>query len=125
MGARPAENKFILYELVRSLQRACAAVEINAESVLIAATHMHVAPCTTERIVGQPAPAFLARLEEATVQAVGRAIDDLEETELLGAFERKRADMERTINACGREMGCARFLLGKNRSLVVLDLSCF
>jgi predicted neutral ceramidase superfamily lipid hydrolase len=67
-------------ELVWTLQQACAAaVEIEAANVLIAATHTHVAPCTTGQLVGAPDPGFLARLEEAVVQAVGRAIANREE----------------------------------------------
>ncbi|MEZ4864849.1 MAG: hypothetical protein R3C14_26285 [Caldilineaceae bacterium] len=70
--------------LVRTLQAACArATGIAAEAVIIAATHTHVAPCTTDRIVGDPDPAFLARLEEAVVQAVSRALADREPCDLF------------------------------------------
>lgn len=70
--------------LVRTLQTACAsATGIVAESVLIVATHTHVAPCTTDRLVGTPDPGFLARLEEAVVQAVSRALADLEPCDLF------------------------------------------
>lgn len=70
--------------LVRKLQQACAAAtDIPAESVLIAATHTHVAPCTTDRIAGTPEPAFLQRLEAAAAQAVKRAVADLEPVELF------------------------------------------
>ncbi len=69
--------------LIQRLQQACAAaVAIKPEAVLIAATHTHVAPCTTNQLVGEVDPAFLQRLEEATAQAVQRAVQDLEEVEL-------------------------------------------
>ena len=71
-------------KIVRSLQQACASTgDIDAESILIAATHTHVAPCTTERLAGAPDPGFLDRLETAVAQSVSRAIDDLEEGELF------------------------------------------
>ncbi len=71
-------------KIVRSLQQACASTgDIDAESILIAATHTHVAPCTTERLAGAPDPGFLDRLETAVAQSVSRAIDDLEEVELF------------------------------------------
>jgi len=70
--------------LIQRLQQACAAaVAIKPEAVLIAATHTHVAPCTTNQLVGEVDPAFLQRLEEATAQAVQRAVQDLEEAELF------------------------------------------
>src|SRR5690349_7970535 len=47
-------------ELISTLQQACAAVvDIKASDLLIAATHTHVAPCTTAQLVGDPDPAFL------------------------------------------------------------------
>lgn len=70
--------------LVRTLQTACARTTgIAAEAVIIAATHTHVAPCTTDRLVGTLDPAFLTRLEEAVVQAVGRALADQEPCDLF------------------------------------------
>jgi neutral ceramidase len=68
-------------DLVRSLQQACAA-HLAPEQVIIAATHTHVAPCTTSFLVGEADPAFLARLTEAVGQSVARAVTDLEECEL-------------------------------------------
>ena len=69
---------------VRSLQQACASTgDIDAESILIAATHTHVAPCTTERLAGAPDPGFLDSLQTAVAQSVSRAMDDLEEVELF------------------------------------------
>jgi len=66
-------------ELVRTLQQACAAATgIAAEAVIIAATHTHVAPCTTNQLVGAVDPAFLKRLGEAVAQSVGAAIANLE-----------------------------------------------
>jgi len=71
-------------DLVRKMQAACAAAcEIAPGKVIIAATHTHVAPCTTEKIAGDPHPSFLARLQEAATSAVSRSIDDLEEAELF------------------------------------------
>ncbi|MFN8492049.1 MAG: hypothetical protein U0350_30890 [Caldilineaceae bacterium] len=70
--------------LIQRLQQACAAtVDIKAEAILIAATHTHVAPCTTNQLVGEVDPAFLQRLEEATAQAVQRSVQNLEEVELF------------------------------------------
>ena len=75
---------FIPDEMAQLFQQQCAAaLEIDAGQVLIAATHTHVAPCTSDQIVGDTDPAFLARLEEAVVQAVGRAIVNLEECSLF------------------------------------------
>ena len=72
-----------------------AACEIDSGKVVVAATHTHVAPCTTERIVGEPDPAFLDRLERATANAVRRAIDDLAEADLYaGAAWPEREIME-------------------------------
>jgi neutral ceramidase len=66
-------------ELVRTLQQTCAAAtKIAADAVIIAATHTHVAPCTTNQLVGEADPAFLARLGEAVAQSVGAAIANLE-----------------------------------------------
>jgi hypothetical protein len=69
-------------DLVRRLQEACAA-QLAPEQVIIAATHTHVAPCTTNFLVGDADPAFLARLTEAVAQSVARAVADLEECELF------------------------------------------
>lgn len=70
--------------LVDSLQQACAATgALDAKSVLIAATHTHVAPCTTDQLVGKVDPDFIKQLEAATAQAVKRAVDDLEQIELF------------------------------------------
>lgn len=68
-------------KLVRDLQQVCAPY-LAPEHVIIAATHTHVAPCTTNFLVGEADPAFLARLSEAVAQSVQRAIADLEECEL-------------------------------------------
>jgi len=71
-------------ELAHRTRRRCAGTcAISAESVLIAATHTHVAPCTTDRVVGKADPGFLAQLEERTAEAVARAIEDLEDAELF------------------------------------------
>jgi neutral ceramidase len=75
---------FMPSDLVRRLQAACAAPgNIDAESVIIAATHTHVAPCTTDRLFGATDPEFMARLSEGIASAVNRAIDDLEEVDLF------------------------------------------
>lgn len=75
---------FLPDEMVRAFQQRCAAsLQMDASNILIAATHTHVAPCTTDQLVGDTDPAFLARLEEAVVQAVGRAIENLEECTLF------------------------------------------
>lgn len=65
-----------------TLRQSCATANgLNADAILLAATHTHVAPCTTDRIVGDVDPDFLKRLEEGVNQAVGRAIEDLEDAE--------------------------------------------
>jgi neutral ceramidase len=72
--------------LIQQLKAACAVgAAIDAEHVLIAATHTHVAPCTTDVLVGEPDPAFLAALQEAVVQSVARSIEDLEECTLYAS----------------------------------------
>lgn len=71
-------------DLIEKMKEQCASVcGIDADSVLIAATHSHVAPCTTDRLVGQADPGFLARLVEATGQAVKRAIGDAEDVHVF------------------------------------------
>lgn len=70
-------------ERVDTLRAACSATcEIDPESVIIAATHTHVAPCTAN-LVGDICPEFLEKLEGAVVKAVGRAIVNLEEASLF------------------------------------------
>lgn len=71
-------------DLARAMQQACAAAaDIQADAVIIAATHTHVAPCTTDQLIGEADPAFLARLVEAAAQSVARAIADLEACDLF------------------------------------------
>ncbi len=78
-----ADVCYLPTDLVRAMQQACAeSCAIDAESVIIAATHTHVAPCTTDRLFGATDPAFMSRLSEAIAAAVGRAIDDVEEADL-------------------------------------------
>ena len=75
---------FLPIALVKEMQTTCAAGgRIDADSVVISATHTHVAPCTTDRFVGDAAPEFLATLKSAAANAVSRAIDDLEEAEIF------------------------------------------
>jgi hypothetical protein len=65
--------------LVRSLQQTCAAATgLPSTAIILAATHTHVAPCTTNLLVGEADPAFLQDLEQATIKAVQRALADLE-----------------------------------------------
>lgn len=69
--------------LVRSLQQACsAATGVPPTAIILAATHTHVAPCTTDALVGAADPAFLQQLEQAIITAVQRALVDLEPTTL-------------------------------------------
>src|SRR5690348_12863667 len=57
--------------LVRALQQACVtATGLTADVIILAATHTHVAPCTTNELVGDADAAFLEHLTAATVQAV-------------------------------------------------------
>ena len=66
-------------ELVRSLQSACAqATGLPPSAIILVATHTHVAPCTTNLLVGEADPAFLQQLEQATVTSVQRALANLE-----------------------------------------------
>lgn len=69
--------------LARRLRLAAASAAIAADDVVIAATHTHVAPCTTDAIAGRADPGFLARLEEAVAASMARAVADLEEVELV------------------------------------------
>jgi hypothetical protein len=68
-------------ERVDSLRAACAD-SIAPESVIIAATHTHVAPCTAN-LVGDICPEFLETLEGAVARAVRAAIGDLEEADFF------------------------------------------
>lgn len=69
--------------LVRNLQQACSmATGLPPTAIILAATHTHVAPCTTDDLVGAADPAFLQHLEQAIVTAVQRALADLEPTTL-------------------------------------------
>jgi neutral ceramidase len=71
-------------ELTRALQQACAAATgMPADAIILAATHTHVAPCTSNHLVGDTDAAFLEGLAAATVQAVQRAQADLEEVTLF------------------------------------------
>ncbi len=77
---------FIPSALARTMQTACAlAADIQPASVIIAATHTHVAPCTTDALRGETDPAFIDRLIEAVAQSVARAIADLEPCDLFAA----------------------------------------
>lgn len=65
--------------LVRRLQQACsAATGLPPTAIILAATHTHVAPCTTNDLVGEADGAFLQNLEQAIVTAVQHALADLE-----------------------------------------------
>lgn len=71
-------------DLALRLRQSCAkATGLSVDSVHVAATHTHVAPCTVNGIAGETDPAFLQRLEEAVTQSVQRAIADLEDAELF------------------------------------------
>jgi hypothetical protein len=64
------------------MQQACAS-SVDPAQVIIAATHTHVAPCTTDKLVGDPDPAFLAHLVAAAGESVRRAVAELEECALF------------------------------------------
>ncbi|GEM_PF-1132890 len=73
--------------LARRLRNKCAEkcaekCAISADRVLISATHTHVAPCTTDRIVGKADPEFIESLEQAVVESVSSAIDDLDDVDV-------------------------------------------
>jgi predicted neutral ceramidase superfamily lipid hydrolase len=70
-------------ELASEVQQLCAErTGIDAHSVIIAATHTHVAPLTTDRFVGAPENDFIVLLKSAIVRAVERAMADREECTL-------------------------------------------
>jgi neutral ceramidase len=70
--------------LALSLRNGCAAATgLYVNSIHIAATHTHVAPCTTNDLVGKVDSDFLKRLDEAVTEAVRRAMADLEDVELF------------------------------------------
>ena len=56
---------------------------IPANSVLIACTHTHVGPCTSERSIGDMSPRYMESLRESLVDVVGRALDDLEDVHMF------------------------------------------
>ncbi len=71
-------------EFLRSVQEACSrAHAITAEDVIIAATHTHVGPLTTDRFIGTADSDYMAKLHAHLVSAVGRALADCEECELF------------------------------------------
>ena len=70
-------------ETIRQHQAACESAHgIPADSVIIAATHTHVGPCTIHGLPGEVDDRFMADLQQAIVNVVGKAIDDLEEADL-------------------------------------------
>ena len=71
-------------EFVRRVQAECAAQHsVEANSVIIACTHTHQAPCTVDFFPGRVCGEFMDSLCGALVEVVGQAIDDLEEADVL------------------------------------------
>jgi neutral ceramidase len=70
-------------ELTREIQELCAArLGLDPNALIIAATHTHVAPHTTDRFVGAPEADFISHLKDAIVRAVERAMANREECTL-------------------------------------------
>lgn len=69
---------------VQQVQKAAeVCTGIPARSILITATHTHVAPCTVSYLAGKSDPAFLDRLQQAVVESVARAMDNRSTCELV------------------------------------------
>ena len=74
---------FLPDDFVKSAQTSCEKeVGIPASSVLIACTHSHLAPCTTDFIFGSPDEKFMAALHRALVDVVLRSSTDLEDADI-------------------------------------------
>ncbi|MCC6456959.1 MAG: hypothetical protein IT328_18530 [Caldilineaceae bacterium] len=70
-------------ELIQEIQEICATrLGINPQSIVVAATHTHVAPLTTDRFVGEPEADFILLLRDAIVRTVERAMANSEECTL-------------------------------------------
>lgn len=71
-------------DLAREIQGKCEeAYGIPASSVLISCTHTHVAPMTSDTLlVGKTNPAFLQKLTKSIVDAIGQALENMEDVEL-------------------------------------------
>jgi neutral ceramidase len=71
-------------EITREVTQTCAdRFGMDPNALIIAATHTHVAPLTTDRFIGSPASDFVERLKAAIVTAVERAMGNQEECELF------------------------------------------
>lgn len=68
-------------DFIGTIKTACRK-KYGLTDVLIACTHTHVGPCTTEWQVGEVKPAFMDSVQHAVVDAIGEAIGKLEETVL-------------------------------------------
>ncbi len=74
----------IVEPLMREIQAVAAeASGIDAEHILVCATHTHVGPCPASNLVGDADPRFVADLKRLAASAVKRAVDDLEEANLF------------------------------------------
>ena len=68
---------------VEETKKACArAYDLDADRLLIACTHTHVAPVTVDWLPGAVKPWFMEHLREAIAEAVGAALADLEKAQL-------------------------------------------
>lgn len=71
---------FLPDDFIRDVQRRCEAKPgIPAESVIIACTHTHVAPCTIDDLPGEVSAEYMDDLRAKLVGVVGCALDDVEE----------------------------------------------
>lgn len=71
-------------DLVARLKAACTEwCGIDPARIMIAATHTHVAPCTTNALYGEADPEWLDRLARLTGEAVADAFADAEEVDMF------------------------------------------
>src|SRR4051812_13119128 len=75
---------FIAAELIEDIKNRCASeLGLNRNAVVIAATHTHVAPVTTDGFIGQPDADYILFLTSVIVRAVERAMASREECPLF------------------------------------------
>lgn len=71
----------LLDEFNATVRSDCRA-RYGLDALMIACTHSHVAPCTTDHLPGWVDADFMRQLHESLVAVVGRAIEDLEACEV-------------------------------------------
>jgi neutral ceramidase len=79
-----ADVCFVPPELTLEIQQICASrFGLDANTIVIAATHTHVAPLTTDRFIGEPEADFVVTFRDATVWAIENALSNREECTLF------------------------------------------